>query len=120
MKETEIQKEILDWLKNRGFMCWRNSNMPTRGRRNLTFVPRGMPDIFVLVSGRLVGLEVKTSGGRVSPEQLAFGDLLILHGGFYFVVRNLQGVVEAFSMYDVRPDPPLYSNGRPKPVDKGF
>jgi hypothetical protein len=71
---------------------------------------KGSPDIFVLIQGRCVLLEVKASAdkhpiidkktgqlktvkrydGKQSPEQIAYQQLSERHGGKYYVVRSLQ------------------------------
>lgn len=104
MTETEIQKEILTWLSQRGFFVWRNQNMPTRHRQNLTFVLKGMPDIMILCRAQFIGIEVKTNEGRLSPEQLERGDDINKHGGHYFVVRSLAEAIEVLSSNGILPD----------------
>lgn len=97
MTETEIQKEILDWLAQRGYFCWRNQNMPTRRRQNLKHVLRGMPDIFILADGVFIGVEVKTDEGKLSKEQIERGDEIHKHKGRYIVVRSLQELINVFT-----------------------
>lgn len=93
--ETRIQKEILDWLTARHYLVWRNSNIPTRHRRNLVHQPSGMPDIFFVFKGILFGIEVKTPTGKLSRQQRDWGDKLVINGGHYFVVTSLVQLIEA-------------------------
>ena len=43
-----------------------------------------------------VWLEVKTSTGKLSSNQKLFRDGVKSYGGFYFVVRSIDDVLEAF------------------------
>ena len=55
---------------------------------------RGVPDIILVKqpSGRFVGLEVKTTRGKLSPEQIEFQKGSEKAGGVYFVVRSIDDV----------------------------
>lgn len=93
MKETDIQLAILEHLERTGRLAWRNANLTRYGNRS-RFNPKGMPDIFCLVGGILLGIEVKVRGGRTSKEQLTFGDLLNRHGASYCIATCVQDVDE--------------------------
>ena len=104
MKQTEaqIQKAILDY----GLI----KKIPMR-RINVIGVPtpngfrpspnKGMADIHAefMVGGIPVSvwLEVKTKIGKLSPHQKVFRDGVKSYGGFYFVVRSIDDVHEAFN-----------------------
>ncbi len=93
MTETEIQRQILEWLKKSGRLCWRNANL-SRYHNRSSFNPPGMPDIFCLVGGILLGIEVKKIGGRTTREQLEYGDLLNRHGASYCIASSPLDVEE--------------------------
>lgn len=98
-KESEIQREICDWLNRAGFFFWRANNIPVFGRSNdgqkrfralPKYTPKGIPDILILSNGVLIGLEVKRGGvKKVRPEQEIFGEKMECHGGRYHVVHSL-------------------------------
>lgn len=103
MKQTEsqIQKAILDY----GMI----KKIPMR-RINVIGVPtpngfrpspnKGMADIHAefLINGMPVSvwLEVKTKTGKLSHHQKVFRDGVKSYGGFYFIVRSIDDVLEAF------------------------
>lgn len=98
--EREIQKEILNFLKNNSVLHWRqNSGMVPigGGNRFIRLGAKGLPDICVIMPphGKFVGLEVKTRVGKVNPNQKDFAMRLTNLGGYYFVVRSLEDAVNA-------------------------
>ena len=106
MKETEaqIQKSILDYGKLKKIPMRRINvigtpytiNGKTYFRRSTNI---GMADIHAeLMVGEIpvsVWLEVKTSTGKLSSNQKQFRDVARSYGGFYFVVRSIDDVLEA-------------------------
>lgn len=91
--ESEIQREIMEDLHNNGYLVWRNSNISRYGNKS-KFNPAGMPDIYVLVGGILLGIEVKKKGVKASKEQIAYGDLLNKHGATYCIATSSHDVFE--------------------------
>ena len=64
MTESDAQKQILDWLKLKGFYCLRiNSGNIAQSyhgdTRYIQLAPRGTPDVFCIVNGCPVFIEVK-------------------------------------------------------------
>lgn len=53
---------------------------------------KGWADYLIVHDGRLIGLELKAPGGRISPEQRAFGDALVANGFSWSIVRSLDEV----------------------------
>jgi hypothetical protein len=93
LAEAEIQKSILDWLATQPFMSWRSNAgaLFLRGR-HVNLGPIGCADISIVYAptGRFIGLEVKSSGGRQRNEQRAYQIELEASGGLYFIVRSLE------------------------------
>ena len=89
MKESDIQKQISDWLKAEGH--WAVKTITTN--RN------GTPDILVCVDGQFVGIEVKTPQGRVSPIQTYQIKQIQKSDGHAFVARSLAEVKDYFDKY---------------------
>jgi hypothetical protein len=89
MSETEIQREILEWLGQQGFLVWRNMSTTAHNHRRSKFHKLGLPDIFLVVNGIFIGIEVKKPGGVVSKAQVSFGDDLERNGARYFIVQSL-------------------------------
>lgn len=96
MKETPIQRSILDNLSWRGVLCWRNQQIPVPIRRGKAIVglrradPHtvGMPDICALINGLFVGVEVKSEKGRQSPGQKRWQELIEKNGGIYVLAHS--------------------------------
>ena len=55
---------------------------------------KGIADLIGAWSGQLFCVEVKTSVGRLSPEQKAFRDDVVRAGGLYVMVRSVEEVVD--------------------------
>ena len=105
MKEIEIQKTIMDWLKLEGYYFWR---MPVGGVRQqmngkMIFKKspvKGFPDIMgVFRTGRLFGIEVKSAKGKLSDSQEKIMKDLIGNNVLYIVARDLETVREEL-VYD--------------------
>jgi len=105
LKESEIQRQIIDWLElkeNQGKLFFqRTNNIPVSQMRNGKRIFRsmakgqkkGFPDILVLKAGRVIGLEVKTKTGKQSPFQKEIEKSFKKNGGEYYIVRSLEQVM---------------------------
>ncbi len=97
IKESDVQKQILDYLILRKLMVWRNNNTPVfdariKGgfRRQSKYTPKGVPDIVgILPGGKALFIEVKSPTGKVSPEQQYFIDTALLLGAVAGVARSV-------------------------------
>lgn len=91
MKETDIQRSILDYLKLKRVCHWRNNSGAMKTDRGgfYRFGTPGSPDIFVLQNGTIFGIEVKTETGRLSDTQIAFRDTFEANGGHYIIARSI-------------------------------
>ena len=104
--EAQIQKAILDYGKLKKIPMRRINvigtpytiNGKTYFRRSTNL---GMSDIHAefMIGGIPVSvwLEVKTTTGQLSSNQKQFRDGARSYGGFYFVVRSIDDVIEAFN-----------------------
>ncbi len=103
-KESEIQSRIIDYLQileNQGkLMFHRANNIPVSQIRNGKRIFRAMPkgskkglcDIFCVINGYFIGLEIKTSTGRQSEHQKAFQKLVENNKGQYHIVKSVDDV----------------------------
>lgn len=94
MRESDVLKACLDYLKYRGFFIWRQNQgaIPTAdgGFRRFAGL-RGVSDILgVLPAGRFLAVEVKRPGGKKSPEQDAFLSRVAELGGFASCVSSVE------------------------------
>lgn len=95
--EKHIQSAILDYLKLKGYMAWRNQTTGIFNKKSGGYIPSqsvGAPDIYLLTKGSFWGLEVKRKGGVLSDYQKAFGALIRENGGKYEVVYSLEDVIK--------------------------
>jgi hypothetical protein len=96
VKETAIQRDILDWLRAHGHMAERMSLGGVRHGGIYKKNPlKGFPDIFAVLkggSGRLIAIEVKTKQGRLTKEQIEWGDKLRSFGVAAIVARSVDDV----------------------------
>ena len=95
--EGKIQLAILKYLRANGIMCWRNQPMTYNAKLGIhisnPYVMKGTPDIIcILKDGVFCGIEVKTTKGRLSPDQILFEKRATLLGARYIVARSVEDV----------------------------
>lgn len=89
-REAEIQRQILELLKLRGIVHWRQNagtvRLESAGKpRYLRAGPRGVPDIVgILPGGRFFAVEVKRPGEKPTQYQLAALTRINAAGGVAF------------------------------------
>jgi hypothetical protein len=97
-KESEIQKAILDYLRLVcKIFCYKNNTTGIYKKSTNSYIPSqsvGCPDITAIINGKYIGIEVKRPGGKVSPEQLKFGEYIKEAGGEYWVVYSVEDCEE--------------------------
>jgi Holliday junction resolvase len=89
--ESEIQKEIIDYLKAMGAIVIRH-NSGSSGRNNLKLSPVGFPDLQAILARRVLFLEVKTATGELRQSQRDMIAELYLRKQEVFVVRSVADV----------------------------
>ena len=102
--EKAIETAILMYLSYlNGCFAWKNNSTGVfdtkRGtfRRNKNkFVINGVSDILGIYNGRLLAIEVKKPGGRLTKEQKDFIDRVNKLGGIAGVARSVDDVRELF------------------------
>jgi hypothetical protein len=98
MSETGIQAKILLAIgRIPGLLCWRNNTGALRNKtgRLIRYGLVGSPDILACYRGRFLGIEVKTSSGDQSDDQINFQRALERAGGVYVVCRSADEAVSA-------------------------
>ena len=61
----------------------------------------GVPDFVLCWRGRLVGIEIKVDGGRLSPAQREAHDAITLAGGVVTTCRTLDEVMDLLTTLGV-------------------
>ena len=95
LTESQIQRQITDWLKLKRFLYMRNNSGAVKiGNRFLRFGKKGSPDLLVFRKGRCFGIEVKDAGNEQSREQIEFQTEFEREGHTYILARKLEDVME--------------------------
>lgn len=99
MKESEIQKAIMDYLDYRGILHWRVNlgGVPHTVGGKIIYRKnpmKGMPDICGLYCGLFFGIEVKAKT-KQSDEQFEWQKKFELNGAVYILARSVDDVKEA-------------------------
>lgn len=91
MTETEIQKEIKDYLEDKGYLVYRMNS--GRGRYNIRMAPPGTPDLLVILNnGQSIWIEVKQPGLKCTDIQKEMHQKLIDKGQKVMVAYNKDDV----------------------------
>jgi Holliday junction resolvase len=100
LRENEIQKQLLEVLRASGWLAIRmNSGAVKVGSRFIrNYIihnngkSSGFPDIFAIKNGEILLIEVKRAGGKVSPAQIEFHELVKKHGSKVHVIDNVDNL----------------------------
>lgn len=97
-KESETQKAILEYLQYTNVFSYRNNSgaLKTEAGYFVRFGTKGSPDIVCVKDGRYIGIEVKATKGKQSPDQKLFQQALEEAGGDYILAHSLDDVIEYF------------------------
>lgn len=95
--EIQTQSTIIDYLELRALkgelFFQRTNNSPVfdgvHYRSMSKGQKKGWPDIICLIKGKFIAIEVKSSRGDQSTNQVEIEKLIIKHGGVYLLVRSL-------------------------------
>jgi len=92
MKESDIQRDILSYLRLNGFMAWKNHNVGKMPSGKNVTVLKGVSDIIALKDSIAVFIEVKTTKGETSEDQKKFLEAVRRHGAIGVVARSISEV----------------------------
>jgi hypothetical protein len=100
VKESDLQKLVLDWLvlhrifhrrKNTGAMA--SEDVPGK-KRFVRFGQAGDPDIEICYKGRFIAVELKSETGTQTQNQKNYQSDFEAAGGRYILARSLEDVTE--------------------------
>lgn len=94
MKESEVQRQILDYLALERIFHYRNNSgaFVDSDKHFYRFGTLGSPGIICVIDGQFVGIEVKAPKGKQSDHQKEFQRRLEEVGGRYFIAHSLEDV----------------------------
>ena len=99
-RESDIQAAILIYVTSLpgsyGFRM--NTGAVKDGDRFIRYGVKGQPDIFLILKGRFVGIEVKTKTGRQSNDQKNWQRNCERAGGIYILARSVDDVRDRLVM----------------------
>ena len=105
--ETDIVRQICDWLFVHKYFFWRQNNTPIFDRKFGGFrampkyTPKGLPDVLIVYKGNLIGIEVKIPGyWKYTDAQKAMGEKFIINGAHYHLVTSLNETVDIMRIYN--------------------
>ena len=103
MNEKETQNQILEYLKLKGIMHWRQNSGAMMvdakggGSRFISFGFKGISDILgCMPDGKFFAIEVKSEKGRLTDSQKTFLANVEKNNGVALVARSLDDVIDAF------------------------
>jgi hypothetical protein len=104
-READLIRQCLDYLQLAKVPAWRqNTGCATFGaggkRRFVRFAVEGCSDILGVLppSGRLLAVECKRPGGKLTAAQAAFLDNVRAAGGLALVVRDVRDLQRALDL----------------------
>lgn len=98
--EHLIQHSIQEWLMYRGWFVWRNNSGVVRTQTG-SFIKMGMaglPDLFAVKNGKLLGIEVKKPGKHPTAVQERMLQELRDHGAYTIVVSSIDQLEKALGL----------------------
>lgn len=104
MKQISLlEKSILDYFGYQNILCWKNNSVGFYDEKNKTFrkpqnTINGQPDMYALIQGALLGIELKTTD-YLSRDQTLFMIRFILNGGFYIIIKSLNDLIASLKFY---------------------
>ena len=105
--ESEIQKEILEWLRASGYKTWKNYLGPLLicGGRRARNPNSGQPDIYGIFKnkpGKMFAIEIKSYCGKLSEQQRREILELETSGVFVIAARTLSVVKSILEREDIK------------------
>lgn len=85
IKERDVLRQVRDYLTHKNFFVYRNHQ--SLGSH------KGLSDLTAIKGGRVIWLEIKKPGGKLSDYQKAFRDAINMHGGEYYVIDCLDCIM---------------------------
>lgn len=102
MKESDLVKSCLELLAIKKIFHYRQNSGALKTDRGgfVRFGIIGAPDIIAVISGRYIGIECKASKYyKQSLNQKEFQEYLEESGGLYWLIRNIDELIDKLKNY---------------------
>lgn len=93
LSEKQIQEQIEDYLRAKGWFVWRSPHVPRKPGHNFQGTT-GEPDIKAVKKRDFIAIEVKKPGGKLTEQQRVFITRIQEQGFMAFVARSLEDVTK--------------------------
>ena len=92
--ENILQQQAIRLMTSLGFLSWRNSSIPVRGRKNT--VKPGISDVICVGFGsNIYFIECKGPNAKHSPPQIEFQKEVEKRGCTYILMKKIEDLEEA-------------------------
>lgn len=99
MKEKDLKRQILEFLKLNGIFAWNNRNVGVYNPKYKTYIPsqiKGISDIIgILPSGKFLAIEVKVNYNKPTEHQKWFLETIKKYNGVAILAYSLDDVINA-------------------------
>ncbi len=102
MRETQLVRAAVSFLRMRGIPAWRNNTGAAKASyagkmRYIRYSVPGASDVFAVLppTGRFLAAEAKVGNNKTTPEQDAFLDNVKRAGGLAVVFHTLDELADA-------------------------
>lgn len=89
MTETEIQKQIIDYLRLHNYIIFRMNS--GSARNNIKLCPSGTPDLLA-VGRKTIWIEVKTPTGKLRESQIEMHEKLTKCNQTVIIARSIDDI----------------------------
>ena len=94
MTESEIQKQIITYLKLSNYLVFRMNSGKTQ--YNVQLCPKGTPDLLAISpQGKTLWIEVKTASGKLRESQVKMIADLESRGQKVIIARSVKDVLDS-------------------------
>ena len=105
LSEKDIQRQVLDYLAIKRLFHWRNNTgmifSEYKGKKRAFKMGQvGSPDIFIVILGQIIGLEIKSPKGKQSENQIEWQKAFEKAGGKYHLIYSVEELQNIISVYE--------------------
>ncbi|NQU99365.1 MAG: hypothetical protein HQ538_01385 [Parcubacteria group bacterium] len=88
IKEQQVQREVIDYLRLTGWYVYKNSSVGIFNKKTGSYIPaqtKGIADLTAIKNSKVIQVEVKRKGGKQSRHQAIFEQDWTEKGGTYII-----------------------------------